>query len=64
MLEEPPGLRPGQMLVSVEPSEAAVSVHVDLVGGGGKGNAGDDIHRALFVVCSDVRFRHANEVGV
>ena len=64
VLEEPPDLGPSQMLVSVEPFEAAVLVHVGLVGGGGKGNAGEDIHHVRSVIWIEVRFRLANEVGV
>ena len=45
-------------------SGAAVLVHVDLVGGGGKGNAGEDIHHVRFGMCIEVRFRLATDVGV
>ena len=64
VLEEPPDLGPSHLLVLVAPFEAAVLANVDLVGGGGKGNAGEDMHHARFALTIEVRFRNANEIGV
>ena len=64
VLEEPSDLRPGQLLVLVEPFEAADVAQVDLDGVGGKGNAGEELHHVRFDVCIEVRLRRANEVGV
>ena len=56
VLEEPPDLGPGHLLVLVEPFEAAVLAQVDLVGGGGKGNAGEDLHHVRSVLDIEGRF--------